>query len=159
MDAGSGAVVDADQRTPGLDREILNLDDLFAVDLAEAAAEHRDVLAEDADLAAVDGAVAGHHTVAERALVLQSEVRAAVPGQRVEFDERALVQQRQDALTGGQLALGVDLLDRRLSDRVQRLFGALAKIGQLACGGVDVDLVLARGLDRLIANARHERRC
>ena len=34
-----------------------------------------------------------------------------------------------------------------------------AKIGQLACGGVDVDLVLARGLDRLIANARHERRC
>ena len=159
MDARACAVVDADERAAGLDRELLDLDDLLAVDLAEAAAEHRDVLAEDADLAAVDGAVAGDHTVAERALLSQPEVRAAVPGQRVEFDERALVQQREDALTGGQLALGVNLLHGRLADRVQRFFGALAQIGQLARGGVDVDLVLARGLDRLIANARHEGRC
>ena len=155
LDAGARAVVDADQRAAGLDREFLDLDDLFAVDLAEAAAEHRRVLAEDAHLAAVDGAVAGHHAVAERALVRQPEVRAAVPGQRVEFDERSLVQQRQDALSGGQLALGVDLLDRRLTDRVQRLLAALAQIGQLARGGVDVDLVLGGRF----GNARHGARC
>ena len=69
-----------------------------------------------------------------------------MPGQRVEFDEGVLVQQRQDALAGGQLALGVHLLDRRLADRVQRLFGPPAQVGQLARGGVDVDLVLGGGL-------------
>ena len=142
LDARARAVVDADQRAAGLDRELLHLDDLLAVDLAEAAAEHRGVLAEDAHLAAVDGAVAGHHAVAERPLVRQAEVGAAVPGQRVQLDERTLVEQREDALAGGQLALGVGLLDRCLADRVQGLFAALAQIGQLARGRVDIDLVL-----------------
>ena len=66
LDARAGAVVDADQRAAGLDREFLDLHDLLAVHLAEAAAEHRDVLAEDAHVAAVDGAVTGDHAVAER---------------------------------------------------------------------------------------------
>ena len=65
-----------------------------------------------------------------------------MPGQRVELDEGALVEQREDALAGGQLALGVHLLDRGLADRVQGLFGPLAQVGQLARGGVDIDLVL-----------------
>lgn len=81
------AVVDPDQRPTGLHGQLLDLDDLLAVDLAEAAAEHGGVLAEDADLAAVDGAVAGHHAVAERTLLGQAEVGAAVLGQRVELDE------------------------------------------------------------------------
>ena len=68
-----------------------------------------------------------------------------MPGQRVELDEGALVEQRQDALAGGQLALGVHLLHGRLPDRVQRLLGPLAQIGQLARGGVDIDLVLGGG--------------
>ncbi len=163
MDARAGAVVDADQRAAGLEGQLLHLDDLLAVHLAEAAAEHRRVLAEDADVAAVDGAVAGDHAVAERAVLCQAEVGAAVPGQRVEFDEGVLVEQRQDALAGGQLALGVHLLDRLLADRVQRLLGALAQIGQLARGGVDVDRVLAGWLGRVVrgvfGTARHGRRC
>ena len=61
LDAGAGAIVDPDQRSSGCDRELLDLDDLFAVHLAEAAAERRDVLAEDADVVAVDGAVTGDH--------------------------------------------------------------------------------------------------
>ncbi len=69
LDAGAGALVDADQRAAGLDREVHHLDDLLAVDLTEAAAEDGDVLAEDADLAAVDGAVTGDDTVAERPVV------------------------------------------------------------------------------------------
>ncbi len=73
--------------TAGLDGQFLHLDDLLAVHLAEAAAEHRGVLAEDAHLAAIDGAVAGHHAVTERPLVCQAEVGAAVPGQRIELDE------------------------------------------------------------------------
>ena len=142
LDAGARAVIDADQRPAGLGRQLLDLDDLLAVDLAEAAAEHRHVLAEDAHVAAVDGAVAGDHAVAERTLLAQPEVGAAVPGQRVELDERPLVEQGIDALARGQLALGVHLVDRGLADRVQRLLGPLAQFGELARGGVDVDVVL-----------------
>ncbi len=155
LDARAGAVVDADQRAAGLDRQFLDLDDLLAVHLAEAAAEHRGVLAEDAHVAAVDGAVAGDHAVAERAVVLQAEVFAAVPRQRVEFDERVLVQQGVDALAGGQLALGVHLVDGLFAHRVQRLFPALVQLGQLACGGVDVDGVLGGGLRGVVGNACH----
>ncbi len=155
LDAGARAVVDPDQRPAGLEGQLLHLDDLLAVDLAEAAAEHRGVLAEDADVAAVDGAVAGDDTVAERAVRLQPEVGAAVAGQCVEFDERSLVQQGVDALARSELALFVHLLHGGFTHRVQRLFAPLAQFGEFARGGVDVDLVLGLGLDRSLGGARH----
>ena len=145
LDARARAVVDADERAAGLDGQLLHLDDLLAVDLTEAAAEHRRVLAEDAHVAAVDGAVTGDHTVAQRPVLLQPEVRAAVLGQRVELDERVLVEKSQDALAGRQLALGVHLLDGGLPNRVQRLLGPLPQICQLARGGVNIDLMLGGG--------------
>ena len=95
--------------------------------------------------------------IAERAVVGQTEVHAAVAGQRVEFDEGVLIQQRQDALAGGQLAPGVHLLDRRLTNRMQRLFGPPAQVSQLAGSGVDVRLVLGGRLCRVVGNARHGR--
>src|SRR6185312_16492472 len=70
LDARTCTVIDSDEWPTGLGGQLLHLDDLLAVHLAEAAAEHGGVLAEDAHLAAVDGAVSGHHTVAQRALVL-----------------------------------------------------------------------------------------
>ena len=151
LDARARAVVDADQRATGLDGELLHFHDLLAVDLAEAAAEYGRVLAEDADVAAVDGAVAGDDAIAQRAVLVETEVRAAVFGQRVEFDERPLVQQRVDALPGGELAPGVHFLHGGLADGVQRLFGPQLQIRQLARGGVDVDLVAGGRL----GNARH----
>ena len=69
LDARAAALVDADDRAAGLHREVEDLDDLLAVHLAERAAEHGDVLAEHADRPAVDGAVAGDHAVAERAVL------------------------------------------------------------------------------------------
>ncbi len=163
LDARACAVVDADERPAGLDGQLLNLDDLLAVHLAEAAAEHRRVLTEDAHVAAVDGAVAGDHAIAQRPVLGQPEVRAAVLGQCVELHERVLVEQRQDALAGGQLALGVDLLDRLLTDRVQRLFGPPAQIGQLSRGGVNIRLVFGGGLGGVagcvLGAARHGGRC
>ena len=163
LDARARAVVDADERAAGLDGQLLDLDDLLAVHLAKAAAEHGGVLAEDADVAAVDGAVAGDHAVAQRAVLGQPEVHAAVLGQRVELDERVLVEQRQDALAGGQLALGVDLLDGLLTDRVQRLLVPPAQIGQLPRCGVNVGLVLGGWLGRVVRGvlgaARHGARC
>jgi hypothetical protein len=84
-------------------------------------------------------------------LLCQPEVDAAVPGQRVQFDERVLVEQGEDALAGGQLALGVNLLDGLLADRVQCFLGAPAQIRQLPRRGVDVDRVLGGWLGRVVA--------
>ncbi len=155
LNPGSGAVVDADQRAAGLDGQLLHLDDLLPVHLAEAAAEHGGVLAENADVAALDGPVAGHHTVTQRPLFGQPEIGAAVPGQRVEFDERPLVEQRENSFAGRQFALGMHLLDGGLADGMQRLLGPLAQLGELAGGGVDVDRVLSGRFRVVIGNARH----
>ena len=144
LDAGTGAIVDPDQWPPGLQGQFLDLDDLLAVDLAEASAEHRCVLTEDAHVASVNGAVAGDHTIAHGPVVLQAEVGAAVARQTVELHEGTLVEQGQDAFPRGQLAFGVGFLDCGLAHRMQRLLGALAQIGQFACSRVDVRFGNAR---------------
>ena len=141
LDAGAGALVDADDRAAGLDGEVHDLGDLLAVDLAQGAAEDREVLGEHARLAAVDGAVAGDHAVAVRAALLEAERRGAVPGQLVELDEGALVEEHLDPLAGGLAALGVLLLDRLRRAGVHRLVEAAVEVGQLARGGVGVDVL------------------
>ena len=112
LDARAGALVDADDRAAGLDREVHHLGDLLAVDLAQRAAEDGEVLAEDAHHAAVDLAVAGDDAVAVRAVLLQPERGRAVPRELVELDEGALVEEHLDALARGLAALRVLLLDR-----------------------------------------------
>ena len=110
-----------------------------AVDLAERAAEDGEVLREHGDRAAVDRAVAGDDAVAVRAVLLHAEVGGAVPGELVQLDEGALVQQQVDPLTGRQLALGVLLLHRARGAGVRRLVDAALQVRELARGGVDVD--------------------
>ncbi len=145
LDARARALVDADDRAAGLDGEVHDLDDLLAVDLAEGAAEDGEVLAEHADLAAVDGAVAGDHAVAVGAGLLQAERGGAVACQLVELDEGALVEEDLDALAGGLAALRVLLLDRLLRPGVHGLVEASLQVGELAGGGVDVEPRLGRG--------------
>ncbi len=138
LDPGAAGVVDADDRAAGLQREVHDLDDLLAEDLAERAAEDREVLREHRDLTAVHGAVAGDHAVAVRPVLLLAEVDRAVPGELVELDEGVLVQQLHDALAGRQLALGVLLLDRLGGAGVHRLVDPAPEVGELAGGGVRV---------------------
>jgi len=71
-----------------------------------------------------------------------------VPGQAVELLEGVLVEQREDALHGGLLALGVLLVDRRLPAR-QRRGPAPLEVGELARRAVDV------GAARLVSNRTH----
>ena len=66
LDARAAAVVEADERCADRLGEIHDLVDLLGVDLAERAAEDREVLGEDEDLAAVDHPPAGDHAVGER---------------------------------------------------------------------------------------------
>ena len=107
LDARAAGVVDADDRAAVPHRHVHHLDDLLAEYLAERAAEDREVLREHADRPAVDGAVPGHHAVAVWPGLGHAEVRRAVPGELVEFDERTLVEQHVDAFAGGLLAPGV----------------------------------------------------
>ena len=104
LDARAAAVVEADERRAGRLRQVHDLVDLLGVHLAERAAEDREVLAEDEDLATVDRAPARDHAVGERPVVLDAEAVRAVAGQHVELDERAGVEQQLEALPGGELA-------------------------------------------------------
>jgi hypothetical protein len=139
LDARAAGVVDADHRAAGLERVVHDLDDLLAEDLAEGAAEDREVLGEDTHRSAVDRAVAGDDPVAVRPVALQAEGRGAVPGELVELDERAVVEKRLDALAGGLLALRVLLLHGARGPGVDRLVVAPLQVGELAGGGVQVD--------------------
>ena len=90
-----------------LHREVHDLADLAGVRLGEAAAEDREVLGEDVHEAPVHASVAGHDAVAGHLLLGHAEVEAAVLDELVELLEGALVEQHQDALAGGELALAV----------------------------------------------------
>ena len=118
----------------------------------EAAAEDREVLREDAHLAAVDRAVAGDHAVAVRAVLLEAERRRAVAGELVELDEGALVEELLDALACGLLALRVLLLDGALGAGVDRLLEPAVEVCDLAGGGVDVHALGELGA---LAGLRH----
>ena len=126
LDAGTGAVVEADDRRAHLERQVHHLVDLLGEHLAEGATEHREVLAEHEHLAAVDGAPAGDDTVAVG--VLGQRVTGPVAGQHVQLVERALVQQVLDALAGQHLAPLVLAVDRPLRPGRERLFAASCQV-------------------------------
>ena len=141
LDARAAAVVEPDHRAAGLHRVVHDLDDLLAVDLAEAAAEDREVLAEHRDRPAVHRAVPGDHAVPVGAVGLDTELVRAVPGQFVELNERSRVQQQLNPLAGGQLAPGVLLLHGRRGPRVHGLVPAGLQVGDLARSCVNIRLL------------------
>src|SRR3981189_1416757 len=79
--------------------------------LRQRATEHGEVFGKDKRLAAVDGAPAGDDGGAWNLVLLHAEFGRAVLDEHVEFLERALVEQKLDALPRGQLAAGVLRLD------------------------------------------------
>ena len=134
LDPGAARVEHADDGDAGLEGELHDLDDLLAGDLAERAAEDREVLGVDRDLAAVDRAGSGHHRVAVGAVVLHAEGVGAVSHELVELDEGALVEQQLDALARRLLALGMLLLDRRLAARRHGRVVADLEVGEFSRG-------------------------
>src|SRR5690606_26885723 len=136
LDARAAAVGDADGRDAGAQRAVHDLGDLLPVDLAERAAEDREVLAVDADLVPVDRAVPDDDAVTGHLALVETEVRRAVRGERVELDERALVEQRIDALTGGLLAALGLLLRRGPGEGLRALGDASVEVGELVGGRV-----------------------
>ena len=165
LDAGAGALVDADDRAAGLDGEVHHLGDLLAVHLAERAAEDGEVLGEHADLAAVDGAEAGDHAVAVGAVLLQPEGGRAVPGELVELDEGALVEELLDALAGGPLPLAccfstalAEPACTASSMRRSRSASLPAVVWMSMSSGTSVPPVCAHGPGCAVTGARQSRR-
>src|SRR5690606_8470373 len=78
-------------------------------------AEHREILGEEEDGAAVDGAPAGDDAVAGYLLRLHAEVGRAVLDEHVEFLEGAFIEEDVDALAGGELAAAMLGIDARLA--------------------------------------------
>ena len=73
----------------------------------QRAAEHREILGEDIDGAAVDGAPSGHDAVAGDLGRVHAEIVAAMLDEHVELLEGIVVEQELDPLARRQLALGV----------------------------------------------------
>ena len=140
LDPRAARVVQADYRGPDLRGEVHDLHHLLGHHLAERAAEDGEVLAEDEDRPAVDGAVAGDDGVAPRPVLVHLEVVGAVADEGVELLERAGVEELLDPLARGQLALGVLLFDRRLGGRVDRLLAKLAQVVELLFVGLRIRL-------------------
>ena len=136
LDPGAAGVVDADHRRADLGGHVHDLDHLLRHDLAERAAEDREVLAEDEDRAAVDLPVAGDDGVAPGPVLLHVEVVGPVADEGVELLEGAGVEQLLDPLAGGELALGVLLLDRRLGGGVDRRVAQLPQVAELLLEGL-----------------------
>jgi len=146
LDTGATGVVDADDGAADLHREVHDLDDLLAEDLAQGSAEDGEVLREDAHGAAFDGAVAGDDSVTVGAVLLLTEVDGSVPREAVEFDEAVLVEELLDALAGGLLALGMLLFHGAGGSGVDRVVVAAAPVGEAAgCGAHVVAGLGARG--------------
>ena len=114
LDAGAAGIEQADDRRAVLQRHVLDLGHLAGVALRQRAADDGEVLGEDVDDAAVDGAPAGDDAVARGLLLLHAEVGAAMLDEGVELLEGVLVHQQLDALAGGQLAALVLRVDARL---------------------------------------------
>ena len=87
-----------------LHRHVLDLADLLRVPFGGRTAEHREVLCEDIDHAAVDRAPAGDDAVAGELVLVGVEVRVSVFDEHVELLERIGIEKQLDALAGGQLA-------------------------------------------------------
>ena len=111
LDPSAARIVEADDRSADLHRQVHDLADLLGVGLRERSPEDREVLAEDEDEPAVDRAVAGHDTVAQHVVLGETEFGGSMGDEGIELDERARIEQEIEPLPGRQLAPGVLTLD------------------------------------------------
>jgi hypothetical protein len=161
LDTGATPVIEADDWCAHRLGQVHDLVDLLGIDLAQRAAEEGEVLGEHEDLAAVDRAPAGDHSVGQGPVVLDPEAVGPMAGEHVELDERARVEQPLETFADGELAPLVLALDRRGRAGVQRLFTQLVELLQALLdrvgNGCDRCAALALAVDLVLFN-RHRQR-
>src|SRR5208337_3437321 len=111
LDSRAAAVVEPDHGASGFYREVHHLANLLRECARQATAEDGEVVAEDADLAPVDRAVASHDAVARDFFLRHVEVGDSMRLELVDLDERATVEEKLDPLARGHAALCALLLD------------------------------------------------
>jgi len=102
----------------------------------ECTAEHREILAVDEHLAAVDGAPSCDYSVGVGAL-LQTGGMSAVSGQEIEFVEASRVEQCIDTFASEHLALLVLPLDGPRRTGVSGLEFSCLEVAQSFCNRID----------------------
>ena len=134
LDAGTGAVVEPDQRGADLERKVHQLVDLLGEDLAERTAEQREVLGEHEDLAAVDRAPPGDHTVGVRPLVgrRDSRLRASRSSSRNEPSSSRYMMRSRASILPRSCWRWTDRSDSGL----ERLLAALVQVREPLAEGV-----------------------
>src|ERR1039458_9777940 len=111
LDSRAAAVVEPDHRASGLHGEVHHLADLLRECAREAAAEDREIVAEDAHLPPVDRAVARHDPIAGDFFLRHVEVGDSMGLELVDLDERSTVEEKLDPLARGHAALCALLLE------------------------------------------------
>ena len=125
LDPGPARVLEADERGTVLHGQVHDLADLLAHGLAQAPAEHREVLGEHEGGAAVDGAPPGDHGVPGGSALLDAEPVGLVADQGVYLAERSRVEEGGEALPGGRLARwGALVRLRRLAPQFPQVLDA-----------------------------------
>src|ERR1035437_8415253 len=127
LDSRAAAVVEPNHRASGLHGEVHHLADLLRECARQAAAEDREIVAEDAHLAPVDRAVAGHDPVAGDFFLRHVEVGDSMRLELVDLDERSTVEEKLDPLARGHAARCALLLEPILAAGRLRLARELLK--------------------------------
>ena len=83
--------------------------------LGQRTTEHGEILREDIDRAAVDGAITCDDPIAQELLAFEPELVAAMGDEHAYLLKAAFVQQEMQAFAGGHLALGVLRVDAFLT--------------------------------------------
>ena len=130
LDSRTCAVVQSDNRSTDLQREVHQLVNLLGEHFTECATHDGEVLAEHENLATINRSPTGDNTVGV-GLILETGGMRAVAGEKVEFVERARIEEVLHALAGNHLALAVLALNRTLGSRGVSLFPALREVVQL----------------------------
>ena len=128
LDARPARVVQADDRGAHLHRVIHDLHDLLGERSRERAAEDGEVLGEDEDQPAIDGAAAGDHAIARDLVLAHAEVLALVDHEAIGLAKGPRVDQQLDALARGELAGLVLALDALGSAPLQRALVQLVEL-------------------------------
>ncbi len=140
LDAGPAGVLNADDRAAD-HRAPLHQPGHFATEhFADGALEHRLVVGEHPDRAAVDHAVAGDDAVAEQGVGVVGR-----PGQRTDLQERTGIDQGVDARAGTRNALFVAFGDGLLTAGFFGQLQLFAKFGQQLGGGLGAHLAAFAG--------------
>ncbi|GBD11402.1 hypothetical protein HRbin23_01067 [bacterium HR23] len=115
LNACPAGVAHPHHRGTHLHGQVHDLANLFGHRLRKGTAQDGEILGIDENGAPVHGAPAGYHRVSRHLLLRQAKLGGSVGHQGVQFFKTPLVQKEGDALSGGQFAFGMLLLNTLLA--------------------------------------------